>query len=683
MFMNKRASTVPIVILILMAISSSLLPGCQSKNSVKTPNFSIADGQVLTNAYNKYTALKATLSPEQARQQLIQQLSTENGVAKAELGQDGYSIFVTYADGNESLVDTYNDADYQATETGETPDDNFPDIAATGVNGSAADSNNFYFLNTDFSLSNTGISVPSYSASTSAATPSKVNATSKKVLILAPIGPEFGVVTASPSKCVTYLESHGWSASDITIDENDSSTPPGCFNVTPEDYFNLSDYGIILFFGHGDLGPVSPYLNDLTVPDTVNVNDNTQVYLQFANVSMATFNTDAQLQQWRDQKQILVGEVFNTGGTTWYSLFIRGDLLQQKMGKLPNSYVQLATCFGAYFHNIFIDDGAGMFMGWDNVALSTFADDNQNTMVNLMLGDNLSAIDAYSDSSITKNVTLQEYVAAGTAPESLPGSGPLAGVHFVYYPSSQAAYYLPAWVEQVKVNNVPENASTVKVSLFNSHSVLLKSNTVPGNSTAISVSGFDKFLFPATDKITIQIDTYDKDNKVITTQKYPVTLNTGSNSIEMNIGGYTWYLSGGEEGINFEAGSSIEMSQSSELDVYVNGVLINTVKVSDADPGLYPAPINIQANTGDTLRLVFHCDWNQPFSHYTQWLGELWITRADDFSDVVQLTKKQDFGSNDDGLPKKEITFDESFVLPKFPLTSTTLLPVNTSTNTP
>jgi hypothetical protein len=519
-----------------MAISSSLLPGCQSKNSVKTPNFSIADGQVLTNAYNEYTTLKATLSPEQARQQLIQQLSNENGVANVELGQDGYSIFVTYADGNESLVDTYDDADYQATETGDTPGNNLSDNATASENEANLSLNNLYLLNTDYSISNTGISVPNSSASTSAETPSKINATSKKVLILAPIGPELGVVTTTPSKCVTYLESHGWAASDITVDENDSSTPPGCFNVTPEDYFNLSDYGIILFFGHGDLGPVSPYLNDVTQPDTLNVNDNTQLYLQFANVSMETFNTDAQLQQWRDQKQILVGGVFNTGGTTWYSLFIRGDLLQQKMGKLPNSYVQLATCFGSYFHNIFIDDGAGMFMGWDNVALSTYADEDQRTMVNLMLGDNLSAIDAYSDSSITKNLTLQEYVAAGIGLESLPGSGPLAGVHFVYYPSSQANYYLPAWVEQVDINNLPSDGYKAVVSLINSYSVPLITRGFSETSSSISGAGFDMYLFPATDKITIEVEVVDKDERVLVRQEYPETLNAGSNSIKINMG---------------------------------------------------------------------------------------------------------------------------------------------------
>ena len=150
MYTKKRTWIIPITIMILVAMVAGVLPGCQSKNAVKTPNFSGADGQVLTSAYTEYSNLKTTSPPEQARQQLIQQLSTENGVASAELGQDGYSIFVTYADSNESIVDTYDDADYQATETGDTPDDNFPDIAAAGVNGSFADSNSFYLLNTDF-----------------------------------------------------------------------------------------------------------------------------------------------------------------------------------------------------------------------------------------------------------------------------------------------------------------------------------------------------------------------------------------------------------------------------------------------------------------------------------------------------------------------------------------------------
>ena len=531
--MKKRNLTIPIGILIFALIASGTLPGCRSNNSVKTPDFSSTDGQVLTSAYTEYSTLKATSSPEQARQQLIQQLSTGNGVASAELGQDGYSIFVTYADGNEALVDTYDDADYQTTETGDAPAGNFPDITAGGVNGSAADSNNFYFLNTDFSLSNTGISVPSYSASTSAATPSKVNATSKKVLILAPIGPEGGNVTTTPDQCVTYLESHGWSESDITVDENSSNTPPGCFNVTPEDYFNLSDYGIILFFGHGDLGPVSPDLNDLTVPDTVNVNDNTQVYLQFANVSMETFNTDAQLQQWRDQKQILVGEVFNTGGTTWYSLFIRGDLLQQKMGKLPNSYVQLATCFGAYFQNVFINDGAGIFLGWDNVALASYADNNQGNMLNLMLDKNLSADNAFSDSLITKNLSIEENNFQVAHPEGTP----FTGVHFNYYqPPTQAEYYLPGWVDQVKVNNISADADKVVIGVFNSHSAAIITRSFPATSASIAASGFDKYLFPATDKITLEVETINKDGRVLVRQNYPETLNAGANSIVINMG---------------------------------------------------------------------------------------------------------------------------------------------------
>ncbi len=532
---NKRALKIPIEILIFALITSGVLPGCQSKNAIKTPNFSNADGQVLTSAYTEYSNLKATASPAQARQQLIQQLSTENGVAKVELSQDNYSIFVTYADGNESIVNTYNDADYQATETGHTPANNFPDIAAA-VNGSTADSNNFYCLNTDFYPSGTSTSGSGYAAATATGTASKVNATSKKVLILAPIGPEGGSVTTTPDQCVTYLESHGWSESDITVDENSSNTPPGCFNVTPEDYFNLSEYGLILFFGHGSLGPVSAYANGVTLPETLSANDSTQVYLQFANVSMENFNTDAQLQQWRDQKQILIGDVVNTGGTTWYGLYIRGDLLQQKMGKLPNSYVQLATCFGAYFQNVFIADGTGMFLSWDNVALASYADNNQGNMLNLMLDKNLSANDAFSDSSITKNLSIEENdFQIGPHPEGTPS--PLKGIHFNYYqPPTQAEFYLPAWVDQVKVNNISADADKVVVGVFNSHSTAIITRSFPATSASIAASGFDKYLFPATDKITIEVETINKEGRVLVRQNYPETLNAGANSIVINMG---------------------------------------------------------------------------------------------------------------------------------------------------
>jgi len=63
----KRASILPITTIILVMISVAVLPGCQSKNSVKTPNFSATDAQVLSSAYTEYANLKATSSPEQAR----------------------------------------------------------------------------------------------------------------------------------------------------------------------------------------------------------------------------------------------------------------------------------------------------------------------------------------------------------------------------------------------------------------------------------------------------------------------------------------------------------------------------------------------------------------------------------------------------------------------------------------
>ena len=44
------------------------------------------------------------------------------------------------------------------------------------------------------------------------------------------------------------------------------------------------------------------------------------------------------------------------------------------------------------------------------------------------------------------------------------------------------------------------------------------------------------FLFPATDKITIEVEVVNKDERVLQRQTYPETLNAGANSIVINLG---------------------------------------------------------------------------------------------------------------------------------------------------
>jgi len=73
-----------------------------------------------------------------------------------------------------------------------------------------------------------------------------------------------------------------------------------------------------------------------------------------------------------------------------------------------------------------------MFLSWDNVALASYADNNQGNMAESDAGQNLSANDAFSDSSITKNLSIEENdFQIGPHPEGTPS--PLKGIHFNYY----------------------------------------------------------------------------------------------------------------------------------------------------------------------------------------------------------------------------------------------------------
>ena len=126
-------------------------------------------------------------------------------------------------------------------------------------------------------------------------------------------------------------------------------------------------------------------------------------YLQCCTMTKAALESNGEYRDWKRDKKLLVVNEYtsNDGKTILYDLYIRGDLLRQILGPLPRSYVQLATCWGWYFNKIFLDQGARVFLGWDRTVLDTTADRNQINMLSLMLGQNLSAGDAYQDKSVT------------------------------------------------------------------------------------------------------------------------------------------------------------------------------------------------------------------------------------------------------------------------------------------
>ena len=445
----KKPAITLIFALILAVAAAGALPACGAGktavtssttavvNTANIPDYSNADGQILSSAYTDYATLKQNASSDTARQKLVTKLKAENGVTNAVLGADGTSIFVDYKDGYQSIVDTYNPP-LETQAAADAPGDGASAILDGSM--SLAGAQSFRLVSDTQSTAAVTNYIPQQ----------------KKVLILAPIGPEGRYsdgLTNAPLDCYNYFTAHGWTADDITLamntatmDDWQSNTVKdvaGALKVTPDNYYHFADYGIILFFGHGCVSSFKP--------------DEKETYLQFANVTKQTFDNDAQLKSWAQNQQIDIRGTKQSvdGSTTLYSLYIRADLLQQIMGKLPHSYVQLATCWGNYFGSAFIADGAGVFMGWDWDIAASVADKNQKNMVKLMLGNNLSAADAYNDNSITRVLSVDEA-------NKLQGFVPKP-VNFKYTAwDSSGNYYFPAWFN-VTITGIPGGFPYVQV----------------------------------------------------------------------------------------------------------------------------------------------------------------------------------------------------------------------------
>jgi len=438
----KKLLPLLLTLLIAVTLITSFI-GCSGNNgtgssgtsSVKgnyPADFSDTDSQILTSAYTDYGNLKANTDEDTARQQLVSQLNAESGVASAELGDDGYTIFITYKDGDEAAVDTY---DGDALSTGSNvPDD-------TILNTSLQDSgifetglSNSNFLNVDFTLPQTKTVEPGNFDTTSTSPPPNSTTKSTRVLILCPLTPYYG--NGAPADIVAELKSYGWTNDNITVDMNTGENAPGNLVVTPDDYFNLSQYGIILFFGHGDVR---------------NGIDFSDIYLQFCNMTEAQYKSNVQFINWKKYGQLIITNVDKTDNenTTIYSFMIRGDLLKQKIGQLPGSYVQMATCYGSYFNKIFLENGAKVFLGWDNSIPGNVADSAVENMSKMMTVNGDSAYDAYEDNSVQKS---------------------LASIRLDVFPSPKtdptaASFYLPSWFN-VTIMGTPTNYPYVQVNLI-------------------------------------------------------------------------------------------------------------------------------------------------------------------------------------------------------------------------
>ena len=86
----------------LLAVGALLLSGCSSEGML-----SESDKEILETATEQYNELRNTLSPDEAREELVANLNTGyEGVERAELGEDEYTIFIEFSDDDFAAICT-------------------------------------------------------------------------------------------------------------------------------------------------------------------------------------------------------------------------------------------------------------------------------------------------------------------------------------------------------------------------------------------------------------------------------------------------------------------------------------------------------------------------------------------------------------------------------------------------
>ena len=668
---------------ILIAVVIGMLPGCGGKkgttDSANAPFFSPIDGEILRSAYTEYDKLKQTASPEEARKQLLNKLNNKTeGVKNARLGIDGYTIFIDYKDGDYAAVDTFDWAELgsQAKPSGFLPKNSLSDNIVAGANNLINDSKAAGLVKVNYFPNGTGIGGFA-SRLSAAAIPAKTTASSKKVLILCPLNPDKDPTnTTVPYECQKLLKEYGWTDNDITVKMNTGGDIPGILNVKLEDYRQIGNYGLILFFGHG---AAEEKTNEIFM------------YLQSCTMTKAALESNGEYRDWKKNKKLLVVDEFtsNDGKTVLYDLYIRADLLRQIIGPLPGSYVQMATCWGWYFSKLFMDQGAAVFLGWDRKVGYTTADQNQVSMLSLMLGQTLSAGDAYLDKSVSR------IEVSDISPEKLydpsdhipityadgeedfrirPGATPTGLYYFDsnFYAGSSGDpdnYYFPAWIN-LKIPVLPTGTSRLKVDILDSgkNRYLTEDRAVAADQTSVVIDNFGNNCFPP-GPCSVAIYAFDNKGSTLLSNQAEFKLRPGVNVLTMSSSKYKYTLSGSPDP---KAGLSFSRSGGMGLYIKLNGqILVN---------GEWSGALSFDAEPGDELDIKVVGSSGEVYSPgiFSASLGPLWLTSWVT-GEQLKVTDGGDFkqyiGYD------QTVVFDQKFVIPglKPSPTATPVTPTVTS----
>jgi hypothetical protein len=664
MFIKLWARTM-LVILIISVVSTGVFTGC-SNQKAKLPIFSEIDSKILTSAYTDYESLKQDSSPVTARQELVKKLNDEKGVADAYIGTDGTSIFFTYDDGFLGIIDTYDPSESPPQTTAYLPKGKSEDILNVNCTTSVFASNKSALMNNVVYIVNSrseGYQPPvSLAVAQIAQNATTLVPASKKVLILQPICPGERAYTPVASGLPAYFKANGWEDDDIDLkmnmeEINEDSSPfsyksdgSGLLVVKPEDYYDLNKYGVILFLGHCATG--------------AEVGDPQQYYLEFANITSQTLKENTQLRTWALNQQLAVGFLAQSTNakpddstTNIYRLFIRSDLLREKMGELPQSYVQLASCHGSGFQDIFTGNGATDFMSWDSRVDPVVADNNVENMVKLMLAGK-SALDSYNDSSVIKIDDGRQHW----------------GAEFVETMNPESHYYLPAWIN-LKVPALPVGTSHLKVEINDTSKniYITEDKTITPGQTSVEINDFGGNCF-SPGPCSVAIRALDGKGSTLLSNTSEFNLHVGANKLTMGSSKYQYTISGSQDP---QTGVSFSTQGVTALQITLNGQYVGGANSN------WTGALGFDAQPGDVLEIRVVGTTGEYVSPgiFSTSLSALWFTSWAT-GDQVKITDGGNFSQYFNGA--ETVVLDVKFTIPgKKPSTTQTPKSPTTTTSNP
>jgi len=535
---NKPIFDAIVILVITISLIFSFI-GCKC-SSTSEKLFSEIDTRILKSAYSEYDSLRQTSSSKEAREELVLSLNSHKGVEEAHLGVDGYTIFVSYSDGDRAAVYTLeSDEAYEQTVQSNSRNNTIytslssPHFRPEGSPG--------ILQGYSSSKKDSNTKLITYRVNTTAPQ-DKITPESRKVLVL---GTNYWEWKVEPTmETIQLFKNYGWTDSDITaklvIDENTDRE-----NIKPEDYFNLQPYGIILFIGHG-----------MSADHSFSADN---AYLQFCYLDRDDYARIPELKIWQDQGKIVVTDVYSGPGVM---TMIRADLLREKMGTLPYSYVYLGSCNGGFLDPAFLSNKAGAFLGWRSIAFDKYADANMKNMVAMMLEKGSSAQRAFGTiktsytSTAPNNPDNDDSMVRGLIPAYSGESGT-----YVYDPNryfilstdpsvvgTTTQFYLPSWIN-LKVAQLPVGTSRIKVSIADQFDVTRDyfADVSPGQ-TAVNVTSLASLCLPPKFRF-FDVSAYNASGVLLKTSHPGFTSHAGSNDYSVQMSEYEYALSGSPDSL--------------------------------------------------------------------------------------------------------------------------------------